>query len=349
MASIQKFDLKLLEKLNKEYAKETKRLPYVRRDRAFILEKALKRIAVMQDQLKVSFKGLTVLELGCGKALISANLPKVAKVKKAIGIDIFEYDAWKEHTSRKIKLIKGDLAQEQLVKAGSVDVIVSGAVMEHVTRPIEMINAIYKTLRPGGVAWMYFNLQRGPRASHRYNEIFFPWSHLLFQDSVCAEFYDKHHNQKYIEANYDAESGDIGGEAGTGFSWVNRMTVAEYLLVFQQAGFEILDIRRRVMPIDVPFYLQFEDILGRYSALDLETDFATFIIRKPDDRKKPKPLSTLKPKKGQLLDYTASQKELNKLVARAQAKTSSTKTTPKKGIRKLLAKRPKRRSSRSTS
>ncbi len=312
---INKYDLKLLEKLNKEYEKEAKRLPYVRRDREFILEKALKRIALMQHQLKVDFKGLTVLELGCGKALISANLPKVAKVKKAIGIDIFQYDAWDEHKNWRVKLIKGDLAEEQLVKPESVDVIVSGAVMEHVTRPIEMINAIYKTLKPGGVAWMYFNLQRGPRASHRYNEIYFPWSHLLFDDSVCAEYYDKHHDQKYVKANYDAESGDIGDAKGTGFSWVNRMTVAEYLLVFQEAGFEILDLIRRVMPIDIPFYIRFEDILGRYSALDLESDFATFILRKPDTRKKStKSLITLTPKKGKLLDYTGRQQALNETI-----------------------------------
>lgn len=313
MPYIQKFDLKLLEKLNKEYEDDVKRLPHVRRDREFILNKALKRIEVMQDQLKVNFKGLTVLELGCGKALISANLPKVAKVKKAIGIDIFKYDAWNEHKwNRKVKLIKGDLSKEQLVKENSVDVVVSGAVMEHVTRPIEMINAIYKTLRPGGVAWIYFNLQRGPRASHRYNEIFFPWSHILFDDSVCAEFYRKHHSKEYIESNYDAESGDIDGDKDTGFSWVNRMTVAEYLLVFQEAGFEILDLRRRIMPIDVSLYLRYQDILGRYSALDLETDFATFIVRKPDTREKPgKPLTTLKPKTGILPDYRARQEELN--------------------------------------
>lgn len=315
MPYITKFDLKLLEKLNKEYEKDTKRLPHVRRDREFILQKAMKRIEVMQDQLKVDFKGLTVLELGCGKALISANLPKAAKVKKAIGVDIFKYDAWKEHKwNRKVKLVQGDLSEEQVVEEESVDVIVSGAVMEHVTRPIEMIHAIYKTLRPGGVAWIYFNLQRGPRASHRYNEIFFPWSHLLFDDSVCAEFYEKHYNKDYIESNYDAESGDIEGDKDTGFSWVNKMTVAEYLMVFQEAGFEILGLKRRIMPIDVPFYLKFEDILGRYSALDLETDFATFMVRKPvDEEGKNTSLSSLKKlDTASLLNFKERQDELNK-------------------------------------
>lgn len=323
MSETKDFNLKLLEELNEEYKAKTKRLPFVNRDRESITKKALRRIEVMQDQLKTSFKGQVVLELGCGKALVSANLLKVASAKTAIGIDIFRYDTWNEIESRRIKLIKGDLSQEQLVEPGSVDVVVSGAVLEHVTRPIEMINAIYKTLRPGGVGWIYFNLQRGPRASHRYNEIFFPWSHLLFQDSVCAQFYDKHHNLEYIKKNYEVKSTDTGSERVSGFSWVNRMTIAEYLLVFQQAGFDILDLRRRIMPIDIPLYIRFEDILGRYSALDLETDFVTFIVRKPDTRKKPgKQLSQLKPKDtSKLLDYTDSQLSLNKLLKKSHTKT----------------------------
>jgi ubiquinone/menaquinone biosynthesis C-methylase UbiE len=311
------YDLNLLEALNDEYANSEKMLPKVKRDRKSITEKALSRIDSMQRQLKTDFKGKTVLELGCGKAMITANLPKVAGVKKAIGIDIVAYDEWKEHKSRKISLIKGDLATEQLVEEESVDIVVSGAVMEHVTKPIEMIEAIYRTLRPGGIAWMYFNLQRGPRASHRYNEIYFPWSHLLFDDSVCAEFYGKHKKEEYKfeEVSSLLNKSKIRkyiSEDSNSFSWVNRMTVGEYLTVFKQAGFEILELKRRVMPIDIPFYVRFEEILGRYPALDLETDFATFIIRKPDLRvKKGEELTSLIPKGGVLLDYYDRQQELS--------------------------------------
>jgi hypothetical protein len=35
-----------------------------------------------------------------------------------------------------------------------------------------------------------------------------------------------------------------------------------------------------VIPIDVGFYQRFEDELGRYPALDLETDFATLVLEK---------------------------------------------------------------------
>lgn len=321
------YDLELLEELNKEYAIDGKKLPQVKRDKKAITEKALSRIESMQKQLKTEFKGKTILELGCGKAMITANLPEKCKVKKAIGIDIVEYDEWKEHKGRRIKLIKGDLASKQLVPEESIDIVVSGAVMEHVSKPIEMIESLYRTLRPGGIAWMYFNLQRGPRASHRYNEIYFPWSHILFPDSVCAEFYAKHYPEKFsfkrlAQSEHDGKLNLYEPLRANHFSWVNRMTVGEYLTVFKQTGFEVLDLRRRIMPIDIPFYLRFEEVLGRYPALDLETDFATFIIRKPDNRlKKGEELTSLIPKGGVLLDYNDRQKELNFRIAELKDKT----------------------------
>lgn len=33
------------------------------------------------------------------------------------------------------------------------------------------------------------NLYRGPQASHRYREVFFPWPHLLFEDGVFEAYY----------------------------------------------------------------------------------------------------------------------------------------------------------------
>jgi hypothetical protein len=58
------------------------------------------------------------------------------------------------------------------------------------------------------------------------------------------------------------------------------MTVAHYLRATREVGFGIAAVRRHVAPIDVPFYVRFVDKLGRFQALDLETDFLTLVLTK---------------------------------------------------------------------
>src|SRR6185503_331292 len=102
----------------------------------------------------------------------------------------------------------------------------------------------------------------GPKASHRYRHIYFPWPHLLFDDPQAAEI--------------------LQGKGVSGFSWVNRMTAANYVHTCAEIGLEITHVSRKATPIDglVDFYLRFEDKLGRYPAYDLETDFLTLVLRK---------------------------------------------------------------------
>jgi hypothetical protein len=58
------------------------------------------------------------------------------------------------------------------------------------------------------------------------------------------------------------------------------MTIGGYVQTVQEVGLQIVELKRRVVPIDVGFYLRFEEVLGRYPALDLETDFATLVLEK---------------------------------------------------------------------
>ena len=61
------------------------------------------------------------------------------------------------------------------------------------------------------------------------------------------------------------------------------MTIANYVQAAYELRFDIVNLRRHIVPIDVAFYLRFEEVLGRYPALDLETDFATLILERPVD------------------------------------------------------------------
>jgi hypothetical protein len=106
-------------------------------------------------------------------------------------------------------------------------------------------------------------LYAGPKASHRYRDIYFPWPHLLFTDETIGNW-DKLH-----------------GRSKRGSSWVNRLSWAQYQSYLDEIGFVTRRVSFRKTPIDEGFYRRFEDILGRFPRRDLERDFFTVILEKP--------------------------------------------------------------------
>lgn len=214
----------------------------------------------------VDISGKNVVEIGCGHGWVSDGMVRYAGANSVVGLDVRDYP-WNIHSHQSLKLIKADLSRDQVLANASADLVVSFVVMEHVSRPIQMLRAIYDVLRPGGVAWLRFNLYRGWNASHRATgsaKVFFPWPHLLFESGVCEEYFKKHTGAPH------------------GFSWVNKMTISEYLTSSVDAGFEIEYVDLIQSPIDCKFYLRFEEKLGKYPALDLSTPFMKMILRKPD-------------------------------------------------------------------
>jgi SAM-dependent methyltransferase len=258
-----RFDLELFDQLVAEYRARPLREKPIQRDQKSQREKAEARIQRIQRELDMDFDDTVVLDLGCGHGWLPALLPELGGARRAIGVDPRRYETWSEHADPRVELIEADLSADDVVEEGSVDCVISGAVLEHVSRPIEMLEAINRVLAPGGRSWLYFNLYRGPSASHRYNEVPFPWPHLLFDDAVCRAYYKREH-----------------GRGNVPFAWVNRMTIGGYVQAVEELGLRIVEMKRRVVPIDVGFYQRFEDPLGRYPALDLETDFATLVLEK---------------------------------------------------------------------
>lgn len=275
-----RYDLELFEQLNDRYQtaplvpKPVERTPTGYAERA---GKVLDRI-----RRYVDVDGKDVLELGCGQGWLTAVLPGEGGARHATGIDVQEGDHWRLHNNPATTYLVGDLSQEALVAEESIDLVLSAVVFEHVRRPLQMLEALHRVLRPGGQAWLYFNLYRGPKASHTYREVYFPWPHLLFDDAVCMEFYEKHHGRKLR------------------FSWVNKLTAAEYLVLARAAGFETTRVDLSTTPLDIDLYREFEDRLGRYPALDLETDFMTMVLHKAD-----------KPATVWQLDYLGRQRALD--------------------------------------
>jgi len=256
------FDLALFERLNAEYAGR----PLVRRPRSYKPAKvrAVGRQRAASLAATYGLAGKRVLEIGCGRGEVLAALAADHGCCCA-GVDVVAYDAWRLPDRAAASFLQADLAGDPDALAGErFDFIVSFAAWEHIRHPRTMLARAHGLLRPGGEFYFIANLHRGPKASHRYREVFFPWPHLLFQDAVFEEFYIKLRGTPMRP------------------SWVNRLTAAHYLLYFDMLGFERLTIGYRTTPIDEDFYTRFEDLLSRYPRFDLERDFIEAHLRRPE-------------------------------------------------------------------
>ncbi|MGD8276868.1 MAG: class I SAM-dependent methyltransferase [Gemmatimonadota bacterium] len=260
-----RYDLELLLGLNEEY-----------RDRKLVTEspsyepEALRSRGLERAQdlhRRFNVKGKRVLEIGCGlggtaHALAASYDCEVVgvdlEIDRSFGLDGTQLAAW--HAERELpnlSLRALDISTEDHSGLGQFDLIYSYTVWEHMVHPFSALKAAGHLLRRDGCKYMITNLYRGPKASHLYREIFFPWPHLLFTDSVFMEFYDKYHPDAYLRCP----------------PYVNKLTAAHYLMYFETLDFHVEDISYQSTPIDEDFYHRFHDLLSRYPRFDLEQDF----------------------------------------------------------------------------
>lgn len=284
-AGQRRYNLELFERLNDEYRGKPIVPAAPRTDPRGRTKRARRKLREIAAD--VGLEGKRVLEVGCAHGQMTRLLVKKGGAREAIGVDVVESPTWDELAGKRISFQQADLASERILPSNSVDVVVSNSVLEHVRRPLRMLEAIADLLKAGGEAWLSFNLYRGPKASHRYRQVFFPWPHLLFEPEVCAAYYRKHH----------------GTEAT--FAWVNRLTAAQYVEACATSGLHIARHQRSISSLDLGFYERFVDKLGCYPAFDLETDFLLLVLKKRRRR----------PRRTQALGYLQRQRELDAALA----------------------------------
>ena len=86
----------------------------------------------------------TILDAGCGRS--APILRKFyGKTKTLIGVDLEEPTKGMQG----IKYIKGDISSID-ISSNTVDVVISRAVLEHVSNPIPIFKEIHRILKPGG-------------------------------------------------------------------------------------------------------------------------------------------------------------------------------------------------------
>lgn len=254
------FDVELFEELNREYASKPVVPKPRQNDPVSATEHARKRLDMVHDE--VDLTGARVLEFGCGNGYEAWMLSQRFDAD-ATGIDIASRSTWPALTGERTRFVMADLAVDRPFPADHFDRIVSFSCFEHVAHPHASLAELFRILRPGGLAVVGANLHRGPMASHRYREVFFPWPHLLFTDDVFREFYMRR------------------GDPPQTASWVNTLTWAEYEGMFRRIGFRLRSLRFTEKPFDEAFYRRFEGVLGRYPRWDLTKDFFHVVAEKP--------------------------------------------------------------------
>lgn len=253
-------DLALLEALNEEYRPKPLVQEPPKYDQDSREDRARRRLLDVHHAIDLADK--RVLELGCGAGFEVWYLSHHFGAD-AWGVDVSERVAWKALADQRTHFVCADLSRDRPFRADSIDRVISFSVLEHVVHPYGVLAELYRIMAPGGLAWISANLHRGPRASHLYRELFFPFPHLLFSDDVIRQYREKHHGRP------------------EGASWVNRLTWAQYEDYFREIGFVMRSLRFSETPLDEPFYERFSDILGRYPKWDLTKDFFYTIVEKP--------------------------------------------------------------------
>ena len=253
-----RFDLDLFIELNNEYGSKPI-VPQPREHHAPAMLAAAEKRAGRLDEL-IDIRGKRILEIGCGRGEVCYVLAKDYECS-AVGVDIRGREEWNTYLDQAgVELRILDISKDNCSALGEFDRIYSWTVWEHIQHPFAALQGVKHLLKADGKFYLLANLYRGPQASHRYREVYFPWPHLLFTDEVFEAFY------RHI------------GRRSRKPAWVNKLTYAEYKHYFELLDFHVERHWFSSSPLDIEFYNRFEDVLSRYPKSDLMHNFLSAIL-----------------------------------------------------------------------
>lgn len=236
-------------------------------------------------------KGKTVLVLGCGFGDDAVAWLHLCP-GKIIGVDIVNYEScWNKAISTfstqatGIEFLQHDLVAQDwsFVKQGTVDVIFSYAVLEHLSDLSLVVEHAWKALKPGGLfVATYGPLWYGPNGDHTFplsEDDYF--NHLLLNDESYNRYIKKtmaewEHMEHACEGPFLLERG-----------YFSFLRPEEYLNIFASSGFEIVNSLLNVSGAAERYFRKFPDRLlllkekFTLKTLDLYANGSVVILRKP--------------------------------------------------------------------
>ncbi|WP_026894639.1 class I SAM-dependent methyltransferase [Clostridiisalibacter paucivorans] len=197
-----------------------------------------------KDSAEDMFLHKNVLDIGCGaggKTLYYAN----QGVKKVYGIDVVErYEKESNALAKelgledKFEFILGD-ASNTSFNDEYFDTIIMNDAMEHVDKPLEVLNECYRVLKPEGKLYVNFPPYYHPYGAHLSDAIGIPWVHMFFDDDTLIGVYKKlvkdlpdGENRISFRIGKDNQGQEI-------FSYINKMTIKRFNNILPNTKFKV--------------------------------------------------------------------------------------------------------------
>lgn len=204
---------------------------------------------IMGPEFKDAIQGKFVVDFGCGHGDDVGTMAQMG-AKLAYGLEL-RPELVADNQKRITFPNSGFATQLPPDLQGLADMVISIDAFEHFSDPAFILGEMYKTLKPGGEAWISF----GPTWLHPYGgHLFsvFPWAHLLMSEKALIAW----------RAQYFKDGATRFEDVGGG---LNRMTIARFEKIVAASPFKLEKLHCN--PLKGKRWLQL--ILGRELATGL--------------------------------------------------------------------------------
>ncbi len=187
------------------------------------------------------FKDKDILDVGCGAA--GKSLYYLSQGAKSVtGMDVVEsyekeaYDLQEKLGLSGFKFVTGDAANTNF-EDNTFDSIIMNDAMEHVDKPKEVLEEVYRILKPGGRLYVNFPPYNHPFGAHLSDAIGIPWVHLFFSDKTLIKGYKqlvKNLPDGENRIKFRISEDKYGNEY---FSYINKMTIKRFNALLKDTSF----------------------------------------------------------------------------------------------------------------
>ncbi|MFW6145853.1 MAG: class I SAM-dependent methyltransferase [Planctomycetota bacterium] len=233
----------------------------------------------------VNLSGVRLVDLGCNDGAITRRYGGVGP-REVIGVDINAAAierATRLHAAANVSFRVSGIDRLPL-DDGSVDVIVSYDVFEHIAKLDDMLAECRRVLRPGGTVLAGTWSWRHPFAPHLWSVMPVPWAHVVFSERTmlraCREVYL---SPWYRPTMHDLDAGgnrfaDKYTETSIYPDYLNKLLIRDYHRLLAASG-----LQWRIHPVP------FSSPLARWTKIFLRvpwlrefiTGYLWVVLRKP--------------------------------------------------------------------
>ena len=224
------------------------------------LYSAISNFTVVKDKFFLDVGtgyGTTVLEFEKRGAGLSVGIDLVI-------LPVIFKEAAEEHLT--CNIIKADIANAPFPDE-SFDIVHTNSI-EHFTEPYRSFEEMIRITKKVGLLFLFMrNPYYSPDASHLYNHVNIPWSHLLFNHDLLFKFVREHSFEHYGGSPEEYADSTIKQ-----FQELNKLDIDDYKsMIFEASNVKVLHYKEigAPSPLYEYFYEIFKDKLKNYSKRSL--------------------------------------------------------------------------------